>query len=352
MSVPDEKADAAIRGLLSRYPRPALGSDFSSGVLRRVSEHEREGVRQRHVAARLLLGAYWLAATLASVWILARLPWPEWAAPVAWGVALVVSPIGYAVALFPERARASACPRPPAAPAAARALADAQREAEAMFVAAAFGCGGTGSRTRGRCGCASRPSPSPRAPGRPRACSRARAGMPRSARWSCPCPTPLAWRAGRRVPSRDRCEAAPPTPGAPPSGAALRWTRAGWFRACSRTAGPGPRTPRAGGRRPRPRGGRRSRFRSPRAAHARSRSGSVRRGRRRRPSRGPPRGPLPLRPPTAASRPTWDTPGRPRAPAPRAAGSGCRGCAPAGPARARHRRPGRARREAAPCPAS
>ena len=45
MSVPDEKADAAIRGLLSRYPRPALGSDFSSGVLRRVSEHEREGVR-------------------------------------------------------------------------------------------------------------------------------------------------------------------------------------------------------------------------------------------------------------------------------------------------------------------
>ncbi len=106
MSVPEDKADGAIRGLLSRYPRPALGSDFSRGVLRRVAEREREREQKRRVGARLLLCAYWLAATLVCVWILARLPWPEWAAPVAWGVAVVASPIGYALALFPERARA------------------------------------------------------------------------------------------------------------------------------------------------------------------------------------------------------------------------------------------------------
>jgi hypothetical protein len=106
MSAPEDETDAAIRGLLSCYPRPALGSDFWSGVLRRVSERERVLEQQRRAGARLALGAYWLAATLASVWILARLPWPEWAAPVAWGVAVVVAPVGYAIALFPERARA------------------------------------------------------------------------------------------------------------------------------------------------------------------------------------------------------------------------------------------------------
>lgn len=106
MSVPDEKADAAIRDLLSRFPRPGLRSDLSSEVLRRVSERERAQERQRRVGARLALGTYWLVATLASVWILAPLPWPEWAAPVAWGVALVLAPLGYAFALFPERLRA------------------------------------------------------------------------------------------------------------------------------------------------------------------------------------------------------------------------------------------------------
>ena len=106
MSVNEDMTDAAIRRLLSRHPRPVLTADFSSGVLRRVREHETVRERQRRAGARLLLGAYWLAAALASAWILVRLPWPEWAAPVAWGLAVAGAPVAYAIALFPERARA------------------------------------------------------------------------------------------------------------------------------------------------------------------------------------------------------------------------------------------------------
>jgi hypothetical protein len=106
MSGHEERSDVAMRRLLSRYPRPALTTDFASGVLRRVREHERAQEQQRRVGARLLLGAYWLATTLASAWILARLAWPEWATPVAWGLALAGAPAAYAIALFPERARA------------------------------------------------------------------------------------------------------------------------------------------------------------------------------------------------------------------------------------------------------
>ena len=106
MSAPEEKTGAAIRGLLSRYPCPTLAAGFSSGVLRRVGERQKAQERQRLAGARLLLGAYWLAAALASAFILARLPWPEWVAPIAWGLALAGAPVAYAIALFPERARA------------------------------------------------------------------------------------------------------------------------------------------------------------------------------------------------------------------------------------------------------
>jgi hypothetical protein len=106
MSGHEERNDAAYRRLLSRYPRPALTTDFADGVLRRVREHERARERQRHLGARLVLGAYWLAAALASAWLLARTAWPEWVGPVAWGLAMAGAPLAYAITLFPERARA------------------------------------------------------------------------------------------------------------------------------------------------------------------------------------------------------------------------------------------------------
>jgi hypothetical protein len=106
MSSREERSVAAIRHVLSRYPRPELTADFSSGVVDRVRERERALQQERRPSARLVLGAYWLAAALASAWILVRLPLPEWIAPVVWGLGLVAVPVMYAIALFPERAGA------------------------------------------------------------------------------------------------------------------------------------------------------------------------------------------------------------------------------------------------------
>jgi len=106
VSSSEARDDTEIRGLLSRFPRPSLTAGFGDAVLRRVHEREQVLAQERRVRARLLLGAYWLAAGAASVWILARLPWPEWVVPVAWGLAVAAAPVAYAIALFPERARA------------------------------------------------------------------------------------------------------------------------------------------------------------------------------------------------------------------------------------------------------
>lgn len=106
MSSLEERNDARIRELLSRFPPPLLTAGFSSEALRRVRGRATEQERQRRAGARLLLGSYWLAAAAASVWILGRLPWPGWLTVIAWGVAVAAAPLAYAVALFPERARA------------------------------------------------------------------------------------------------------------------------------------------------------------------------------------------------------------------------------------------------------
>jgi hypothetical protein len=105
MSLREDREDAAVRRLLARYPRPALEPGFSSRVMRCVRERERARHEPRRVGARLLLGAYWLAAALVSAWILGRLAWPAWVASVAWATAVAAAPVAYAIALFPERAR-------------------------------------------------------------------------------------------------------------------------------------------------------------------------------------------------------------------------------------------------------
>jgi hypothetical protein len=100
MSTPDERTDAWLRRTLAPAPRPQPDPDFTARVLRQVAVREREAERQRRVGARLLLWAYWLAALAASAWILRQGPLPEWAASVLWVAALVLVPVGYALALW------------------------------------------------------------------------------------------------------------------------------------------------------------------------------------------------------------------------------------------------------------
>jgi hypothetical protein len=87
-----------IRRLLAGHARPVLPEGFSREVMRRVRQ---QGEARSHgVGARLVLGAYWLAALGASAWILRQGPLPEWAAAGLWCAALVLVPAGYAVALW------------------------------------------------------------------------------------------------------------------------------------------------------------------------------------------------------------------------------------------------------------
>ena len=100
MSAPDERTDAWLRETLRAAPRPKPDPALADRVLRRVAEREREGERRRHVGARLVLWAYWLAAFAASAWILRQYPLPEWLTAVLWGAAFAMVPVGYAVALW------------------------------------------------------------------------------------------------------------------------------------------------------------------------------------------------------------------------------------------------------------
>lgn len=83
-------------------------------MLLRLAERERELDSRHRAGARLWLGAYWLAAALGTLWVLTRLPWPDGAGSVAWGVAVLAVPAGFMVSLWPEQAREclQLCARP------------------------------------------------------------------------------------------------------------------------------------------------------------------------------------------------------------------------------------------------
>lgn len=119
---PDERTDATLRELLARRPRPSLPADLAVGVLRRLAEAERSAqprdVARARGGARVVMAVYWLCAAVACASVLARLPLPSWAVPALWGLAVLAVPVGFAVTLWPESARAwlSAGLRPLAPP--------------------------------------------------------------------------------------------------------------------------------------------------------------------------------------------------------------------------------------------
>jgi len=89
-----------IRRLLAARPRPQLPEDFAAAVMRRVRQQQQADERQHRVGARLVLGAYWLAAIGASAWILGQGPLPEWTTAILWVLALLLVPAGFAFALW------------------------------------------------------------------------------------------------------------------------------------------------------------------------------------------------------------------------------------------------------------
>jgi hypothetical protein len=66
------------------------------------------GAAPRRPKSSLVLATYWLGAGAATLSILWSVPWPSWAAAVAWGVALAAVPVGYAAFLWPRALARSA----------------------------------------------------------------------------------------------------------------------------------------------------------------------------------------------------------------------------------------------------
>ncbi len=90
----------ALRRLLADRPRPRLPEDFSRELMRRVRQQQDADARQHGVGTWLVLGVYWLAALLASAWILRQGPLPDWATALLWAAGLLLVPASYAVVLW------------------------------------------------------------------------------------------------------------------------------------------------------------------------------------------------------------------------------------------------------------
>jgi hypothetical protein len=100
MEDPDERL---IRRTLGRRAPPKLGPTLADDVLRRVAAG-RQAADGRRAAAQRWLAASWLATAAASIEVLARLPWSDAARTLAWGLAVVLVPLAYSAALWPDRA--------------------------------------------------------------------------------------------------------------------------------------------------------------------------------------------------------------------------------------------------------
>ena len=100
----EEPAERLIRRALGRWSPPAPGPTLTDDVLRRVADEPppKDG---RRAAPRRWLAASWLLAAGASLEVLARLPWSDGTRAVAWGLALVLVPLAYSAALWPDRVR-------------------------------------------------------------------------------------------------------------------------------------------------------------------------------------------------------------------------------------------------------
>jgi hypothetical protein len=100
MEDPDEQL---IRRALGRRAPPKPGRTLADDVLRRVATGQ-QTADGRRAASQRWLTASWLATAAVSIEVLARLPWSDGARTLAWGLALVLVPLTYAAALWPDRA--------------------------------------------------------------------------------------------------------------------------------------------------------------------------------------------------------------------------------------------------------
>ena len=93
-----------------RRPLPVGASVFSAGGIQNRCNRTRPRPRHRdggrpHLSTRVALALYWLGAALASAWILRDASALPWVTALAGLAALLLVPVGFAIALWPGRAR-------------------------------------------------------------------------------------------------------------------------------------------------------------------------------------------------------------------------------------------------------
>ena len=99
----EDPGERLIRRTLGRRAPPKPGPMLADDVLRRVAARQPAAGGRRGASRRWLM-ASWLMTAAASIEVLARLPWSDGARTLAWGLALVLVPLAYSAALWPDRA--------------------------------------------------------------------------------------------------------------------------------------------------------------------------------------------------------------------------------------------------------
>jgi hypothetical protein len=100
----EENLEEALRRTLASQPRPGPSPTFVADVLEMVAWRQHAAEKRRKDGPGMLLTAYWLAAGVASGWVILALPWPSWGPPALWVLALTIVPVGFAVFLWPQPA--------------------------------------------------------------------------------------------------------------------------------------------------------------------------------------------------------------------------------------------------------
>lgn len=92
--------ESALRRALARYPVPSPSPALTDEIVNLVQARERACTQTLRPTRRLVLGVYWLAATIVSAWIVWSMPLPEWRPRPLSGWSAVLIPLCFAAALW------------------------------------------------------------------------------------------------------------------------------------------------------------------------------------------------------------------------------------------------------------
>jgi hypothetical protein len=95
-----DRTEALLRKTLGRHPIPELSATMAADTVKLVQALQAADQRRAQLTRRLLLGTYWSAATIASLWILWSIPWPQWKPSSLSAFSAWFIPLGFAAVIW------------------------------------------------------------------------------------------------------------------------------------------------------------------------------------------------------------------------------------------------------------